>query len=721
MNSALPERCQPDVLFSQSPIGIVHIGLDGGILQANPAFCQLIGYTETQLRRLDWQQILSSDGFAAVQRAVLRLYQQGSGQQSLQTHYLCGDGAWVAVEMSLSLVGAWEDDNSYLLSFVTDRSQADYLRQENQQLQHQAIQLQTRLQQQTQVLAQTLRFDQLVRHLTETLCYDLDGDQVLQMATTGSVQALGVDGCYIGLITPAHYLEVQFACLEGMGQPAPAHLPYRLRLEDLPAGCYQQLLLGQPWVVSHTVEPWLAPQGRRQLANGLAVVSSGAQLVGPILQGQRLVGVIVLVQQSAREFSPTEIQQLVQICDLCAIALRQSHLYHQEHQQRLSAEYFRSFLEKSIDVFVEYDSTFQYLSINPSGATLLGRPSSEILGRTNREILGSEVGVAMEVLIRQAFNTGEKVFVDHELLLPSGLRVFETIYAPITDPAGNCQRVIGVWRDVTEMRQQWQLLETQNHQLAETARLKEEFIATTSHELRTPLTAILGFSNVLLQEFFGELNLKQKDYVERIHSSGQHLLELINDILDLSRLEADRLELEPQLVFIPDVCEGALALVQERVAEQGLALEVEIDPALECMVVDPRRLKQMLLNLLTNAIKFTPTGKVGLRVYRSHDPGYPCLKELVHFQVWDTGIGITEVDQKRLFAPFSQIDSSLVRKHQGTGLGLVITRKLAELHGGNIRLESLPGQGTRFTLSLPLHQSAQTFWSVTGRMSSSVL
>ncbi len=217
---------------------------------------------------------------------------------------------------------------------------------------------------------------------------------------------------------------------------------------------------------------------------------------------------------------------------------------------------------------------------------------------------------------------------------------------------------------------------------------------------------------------FGELNSKQKDYLERIHTSGQHLLDLINDILDLSRLEADRLELDLQTIFVPDICEGVTSLLQERVINQGLQLVVEIDPCVEWMVVDPRRLKQMLLNLLTNAVKFTQKGTIGLKVHcqvgttdsssqdkpfdRAYGLSNATSPPMIHFTVWDTGIGIDEADQQLLFSPFSQIDSSLSRNHQGTGLGLVITRKLAELHGGMVTLESSRNNGARFTISLPV-------------------
>lgn len=180
------------------------------------------------------------------------------------------------------------------------------------------------------------------------------------------------------------------------------------------------------------------------------------------------------------------------------------------------------------------------------------------------------------------------------------------------------------------------------------------------------------------------------------------MLELINDILDMSRIEAGRLELDPQIVFIHEITENVIGLIRERAIAQGISLEVEVASDLEFLVADPIRLKQILINLLTNAVKFTPKGSVGLRVYRSPETVNNYTTENVNFTVWDTGIGIDPNDQVKLFSPFSQIHTSLSRKFSGTGLGLAIARKLAELHGGSITLESRLGKGASFTLQLPL-------------------
>ncbi len=225
------------------------------------------------------------------------------------------------------------------------------------------------------------------------------------------------------------------------------------------------------------------------------------------------------------------------------------------------------------------------------------------------------------------------------------------------------------------------------------SRAKSEFLATISHELRTPLNAVLGLSQLMRQELFGSLNEKQKKYITCIQSSGEHLLALINDILDLSKVEAGK----EQLNFVPldlqDLCEYCLTTVQEQANEQGLKLTLDIDSHARICIADERRCKQMLLNLLSNAVKFTPVGEVSLIVRK--------LPEGLSFSVKDTGIGIPADKLPLLFEPFRQLDSGLNRRFPGTGLGLALTRSLAKLHGGNVTVESTLGEGSEFTLWLP--------------------
>jgi len=231
-------------------------------------------------------------------------------------------------------------------------------------------------------------------------------------------------------------------------------------------------------------------------------------------------------------------------------------------------------------------------------------------------------------------------------------------------------------------------------QLEAANRHKSEFLANMSHELRTPLNAVIGFSDVLLERTFGEMNDKQEQYIGIIQSSGRHLLSLINDILDLSKIEAGRMELELSQFDVEMAVDNTVTLVRDRAARHDLTLTVEVEPDLPPAVGDERKIKQILLNLLSNAVKFTPDGgRIGVRAGRT-DGG-------IEVAVTDTGVGIAPEDQAAIFEEFRQVGSDYVRKREGTGLGLALTRRFVELHGGQVRVESELGKGSTFTFTLP--------------------
>jgi signal transduction histidine kinase len=232
-------------------------------------------------------------------------------------------------------------------------------------------------------------------------------------------------------------------------------------------------------------------------------------------------------------------------------------------------------------------------------------------------------------------------------------------------------------------------------QLEAASRHKSEFLANMSHELRTPLNAVIGFSEVLQERMFGELNDKQMEYVHDIHASGKHLLSLINDILDLSKIEAGKVELEPSTFHLPSSLEGTLTLVRERATRHGITVGLAVDERLGDMVADERKVRQILLNLLSNAVKFTPDGgRVAVRA--------DAVDSAVRIAVSDTGIGIAPGDQELIFEEFRQVGNDLFRKREGTGLGLTLARKFVELHGGRIWVQSELGKGSTFFFTLPL-------------------
>jgi PAS domain S-box-containing protein len=232
-------------------------------------------------------------------------------------------------------------------------------------------------------------------------------------------------------------------------------------------------------------------------------------------------------------------------------------------------------------------------------------------------------------------------------------------------------------------------------ELARAARLKDEFLASMSHELRTPLNAILGRSEVLGEQIYGPLNARQLAALHSIEESGRHLLALINDILDLSKIEAGKLTLDIETLVVDDMCRASLRMVAQSALAKQITLVSSLDPVVDIIQADVRRLKQILVNLLSNAVKFTPKGgQVGLDVRGDVE------RQTVTFTIWDTGIGIAEADLPKLFQTFVQIDSSLSRQYEGTGLGLALVRRLTEAHGGSVSVTSTPGQGSRFSVTL---------------------
>jgi len=267
-----------------------------------------------------------------------------------------------------------------------------------------------------------------------------------------------------------------------------------------------------------------------------------------------------------------------------------------------------------------------------------------------------------------------------------------------------------IMRDMSErqrmeetLRHRSEALVAANAELARAARLKDEFLASMSHELRTPLNGILTMSESLQEQVYGTLNAGQKRAIRDIEECGRHLLALINDILDVAKIEAGKIELETHPVSVESLCQSSLRMVKDPAHKKKIGISLAVDETVDVLTADERRVKQILVNLLSNAVKFTPeAGKIGLQVVGDR------LNHQVRFTVWDTGIGVSADEQPRLFKPFSQLDSGLARKYEGTGLGLALVKRLTEMHGGSVGVVSQPGQGSRFTVSLPWIETVTT-------------
>ncbi|MGK7955590.1 MAG: ATP-binding protein [Crocosphaera sp.] len=276
-------------------------------------------------------------------------------------------------------------------------------------------------------------------------------------------------------------------------------------------------------------------------------------------------------------------------------------------------------------------------------------------------------------------------------------KVWQFIKCPLTTDKLSIPIAIFVATDVTQQQQLCQELAAKNADLVQLNRLKDEFLACISHELKSPLTAVVGLSSLLQEEKIGHLNPRQVHYAQLIYRSGRQLMTLVNDLLDLTRLETGQLQLSFVPVNIRAICQRAYDSISEKYkgkTEKPLDFSLEIEPQLEQLFADELRLHQMLVHLLDNALKFSQTGgKFGLKVNRWED--------WLAFTVWDTGIGIPEESQHLIFQKFQQLENPLTRQFEGTGLGLVLTQRLARAHGGDISFVSKVGQGSQFTLLLP--------------------
>jgi signal transduction histidine kinase len=273
----------------------------------------------------------------------------------------------------------------------------------------------------------------------------------------------------------------------------------------------------------------------------------------------------------------------------------------------------------------------------------------------------------------------------------------------VMDELGHLSGSIGILLDITDrkeaeetLRESRDLLSAANISTEKASHMKDEILASMSHELRTPLTGILGLAEARQLQTQGPLNDRQLKAMGNIEKSGRHLLELINDILDLSKIEAGKMDIEMEPFSVAEVCQASLQLVKGKEHQKKINTSFSMNMSPLVLKADSRRLKQMLVNLLNNAIKFTPaSGQIGLEVEARPE------QKIVCFHVWDKGIGIQSEEIGRLFQPFVQLDSSLARQYAGTGLGLSLVLRMAELHGGSVLVESNPGAGSRFSILLP--------------------
>jgi signal transduction histidine kinase len=469
----------------------------------------------------------------------------------------------------------------------------------------------------------------------------------------------------------------------------------------------------------------------------------------PMLREGALVGVITTWRREVRPFTEKQIALVRTFADQAVIAIENVRLF-QELQARTrdlaqSLEEVQALsevgqaLSSSLDLRRVLDSVATH-AVKLSGCDACGifeldpRPGAfrVVASHNLRDEFVAEVLAAAydprRSAIRRATASGQPVQVPdiqaaddvhaREIHLREGFRALLAVSmggGDVTRGLVLFRRTPGTFEDriltlVAALASQSQVaienarlfheVEDKSRQLTVANQHKSEFLANMSHELRTPLNAVIGFSEVLLERMFGDVNPKQEEYLQDIVASGRHLLSLINDILDLSKIEAGRMELELVTFDLQAALANALTLVRERAMRRGIRLELKTDPQLGTLVGDERKFKQILLNLLSNAVKFTPEGgRISLTAELANGS--------VEVAVTDTGIGIAPEDQAAIFEEFRQVGGDYTSKREGTGLGLTLAKKFVELHGGRIWVKSGVGEGSTFTFALPLRTSGR--------------
>lgn len=375
----------------------------------------------------------------------------------------------------------------------------------------------------------------------------------------------------------------------------------------------------------------------------------------------------------------------------------------EERTQELAAtNEFLDLIIKNLPIPVYFiDENCQYIDANQAFAEFFGYQRKEVIGKSAYDMVRKEIADSIMEDDKVILQTRGRI---HKLgKLSNGadeLRDTVLMKKGFVHPKTGQRAIVGTFIDITDRIKLQNQLEQSNQELNQALRVKDEFLANMSHELRTPLTSIIGYSELLLAGMGGKLAESQEKYLDHILFAGKHLLTLINDILDYSKINAEITELNREMVRVRSICIAALSIMEPRAFKKDIQIEFDFDEQVDELYCDPQRLRQILINLMSNAIKFSHNyGTIGLRVKKLVEP-----KPAIEFQIWDQGIGIEDKDKERIFEPFTQVASHLERNYEGSGIGLSLVKKFVDLHNGQIQVESSLGQGSVFTIHIPIEE-----------------
>ena len=448
------------------------------------------------------------------------------------------------------------------------------------------------------------------------------------------------------------------------------------------------------------------PEGHPEMRTLLSV---------PVIIGKNVIGRLYFSERIDGKMFVHEDEELaISFANTAAIAVNNAIIVETLQKSR---EQLQSIIDNATSVIYLKDIHGRYILINKQFERLFHIAKEQIAGKNDHDIFPKEMADKFRENDLMVVENGTPIGFEEIAPHNDGIHTYISIKFPLHDLSGKIYAVCGISTDITDRKRMEDALKIYSGELeikvkertiellaakecADAANsAKSEFLANMSHELRTPMNSIIGFSEVLQDEMFGKLNEKQKEYVSYISESGRHLLTLINDILDLSKVEAGKMELEIKKIPLSYVLDASLVWFNEKAMKHGINISLDTEPDTDIYIEgDERKLKQVMFNLLSNAVKFTPDGGSVTIKARLADVDF------VEISVEDTGIGIKSEDIGRLFKPFQQLSPAYEKKYEGTGLGLALIKKIIELHKGIIWVESEYGRGSKFSFKIPVRQ-----------------
>ncbi|MFZ4727697.1 MAG: PAS domain S-box protein [Pseudanabaena sp.] len=637
----------PDGYLVTDCVGLV-------VLSANLAICNFLSISKEDLYLKNLHSLVDPSDIPLLYSNL----RQGFGENATLTWEMSlklSDDSYCPVEVSVSKILCLLDNSTtlqWLFRDISDRRRAQQALQELNQS------LATKIEQRTNELWQVNKLQRTILDSTDYSIITTDLDGIIQIFNHGAEQMLGYSmGEIIGQATPTIFCDAQE--LAELAATLSAELG-----QDLPNG-----------FVALTAQASLDVVCEKELTN---IRKDGSRF--PVLLS-------ITALRNEKE----------QVIGFLGISKDISDRKEAEAtlKQQLDA------IEAASDgIAILRDYKYTYL--NKAHVRLFGyEHSEELIGKSWEKLYSPEGIVRANKEIFPALERDRAWSGEVTVLRKDGSSFDEELSLTLTDSG----LLICVCRDISDRKKAEALLQATNQELLRATRLKDEFLANMSHELRTPLNAILGITESLSEGVFGAIQEKQKSMLQVVEDSGNHLLELINDILDLAKIEADEMTLECQASNIKDICQSSMMFVRQMAIQKNLQLDLRGDPSEIETSLDERRIRQVLINLLSNAIKFTPSGgKITLEYSLERKLPFnenTSLQDWVYLKVTDTGIGITADNLQKLFQPFIQIDSQLNRQYDGTGLGLALVKKIVELHGGYVRATSEVGVGSQFAIALP--------------------